>query len=529
MNCYYYLKNLTLELENIIVGAKLVDAYTRRKGVLEIVLQKENKTNRIITDVRNQYIAFFIDQSEKTSQANIYHLFEDIYSKEITKIQLADLDRHIILGLEDSSALRFLLYPPHSNIVYEKKNIIQEAFKRSEDLSGNTMPEPVSATLDQPWDDTQSVRTKILRINPLLPRDHLHELIREHNLSGYPESDLRKFVHDLHSQLLTNPHPRWLTNKSFTTFSPEILSLPTERRFNSVNEGIRYAYYQIVFRQQFEKEKEALLTAIASAERKHRTRLDELKQAYKGIERGDRYERFGHLLMASAHGEHDQSATEIELPNYFENNKSVKIPLQKGKGLVENANYYYDKARKSRRSAKEAEHQQKMLAEELDTLKKLESEISGIDYAKKLNRWQRDRHDELIQLGLASQTREQNRVPFRRFSLNGYELWIGKNASSNDELTSRAHKEDIWMHARGYPGSHLVIRMNRSRENPPREILMKAASFAAYFSQARGSSMVPVIYTRKKFVRKPKGSDPGQVVVDREDVLLVAPHKPGHN
>jgi predicted ribosome quality control (RQC) complex YloA/Tae2 family protein len=85
------------------------------------------------------------------------------------------------------------------------------------------------------------------------------------------------------------------------------------------------------------------------------------------------------------------------------------------------------------------------------------------------------------------------------------------------------------MHARGYSGSHLVIRMNRSRENPPREVLMKAASYAAFFSQARGSSMVPVSFTRKKYVRKPKGSDPGQVVIDKEDVVLVAPQKPGRN
>ena len=529
MNCYYYLKNLILELENIIVGAKLMDAYTRRKGVLEIVLQKENITNTLITDVRSQYIAFFIDHSEKTSQANIYHLLEDIYSKKIIKIQLADLDRHVILELEDRSTLRFLLYPPHSNVVYEKKNIIQESFKRPDELRGAAVPDQVPAILDQPVNDKLPVRSKILKINPLLPRDHLNQLIREHHLSDYSDPELRAFIRKMDHQLLTDPAPRWLADKSFTTFSTELLTLPTERDFDSVNEGIRYAYHQIVFRRRFEQEKESLLASIQSAERKHHTRLNELEQSHKSVERGERYERFGHLLMASAHQQHDLSATEIELPDYFSNNESIQIPLQKGKGLVENANYYYDKARKSRRSAEEAEQQKKWLAKELDTLKDLETEISHIDYAKELNRWQKDRHNALIQLGLASQTGEQNRVPFRRLWANGYELWIGKNASSNDELTSRAHKEDIWMHARGYSGSHLVIRMNRSRENPPREVLMKAASYAAFFSQARGSSMVPVSFTRKKYVRKPKGSDPGQVVIDKEDVVLVAPQKPGRN
>ena len=526
MNCYYYLKNLILELENIIVGAKLLDAYTRRKGVLEIVLQKENKMNRLITDVRSQYIAFFIDRFEKTSQANIYHLLEDIYSKEIAKIQLAHLDRYIIFYLEDGSSLRFLLYPPYSNIVYEKNNIIQEAFKRNDELRGGEIPQPEPAKLDQPFDDKQSVRSKILRINPLLPRDHLNELIQEHNLKDSSVADLRKFTEKLDQLLLSDPHPRWLCDKSFTALPPDILTIPTEREFTSVNEGIRYAYYHIVFRQRFEQEKMSLLKAVRTELRKHRTRLEELEQSHKSEQRRERYERFGHLLMASAHQQHDLSSTEIELPDYFNDNKPLQIPLQKGKGLVENANYYYDKARKSRRSAEEAKYQKKKLAEELDTLNDLEKEISGINYAKELSRWQRDRHEDLLHLGLISQTREKNRVPFRRLTLNDYELWIGKNASSNDELTSRAHKEDIWMHARGYPGSHVVIRMNRSRENPPREILMKAASYAAYFSQGRGSDMVPVSYARKKFVRKPKGADPGQVLIDREDVVLVSPQKP---
>ncbi len=526
MNCYYYLKKLILELENIIVRAKLLDAFTRRKGVIELILEKENKIYRLITDVRSQYIAFFIDRPEKTSQANIYHLFEDIYSKEITNLQLAYLDRHLTFELEDQSALHFLLYPPKSNVIYEKNNIIIDAFKRSDDLYGTETPQPVAAQLNQPLKENQSTRNKILRINPLLPRDHLNDLIRAHDLDNYLDSDLREFVNDLDQQLQMEPHPRWLANKSFTTFSPEILPLQTDRTFESVNEGVKYAYYQIVFRQRFEQERQSMLDAITTGQRKHKTRLTELEQSHKSIERGDRYERYGHLLMSHAHEHHDPSAEEIQVPDYFDDNKSVEIPLQHGKGLVENANYYYDKARKSRRSAEEAERQKKQLGQELDKLDQLAKEISSINYAKELNRWHKDRHNELLQLGLVAQTREKDRVPFRRFTEGVYELWVGKNASSNDELTSRAHKEDVWMHARGYSGSHVVIRMNHSRENPPRNILMKAASYAAYYSQARGSGMVPVSYTRKKFVRKPKGSEPGQVVLDREDVILVSPKKP---
>jgi predicted ribosome quality control (RQC) complex YloA/Tae2 family protein len=110
-----------------------------------------------------------------------------------------------------------------------------------------------------------------------------------------------------------------------------------------------------------------------------------------------------------------------------------------------------------------------------------------------------------------------------------YEIWSGKSAKSNDQLTSHAHKEDIWLHARGVAGSHTVIRMGNNKDFPPQQVLLKAASYAAYYSKARGMKSAPVMYTKCKYVRKPKGAAPGAVVVEREEVLMVPPMKPKKN
>jgi predicted ribosome quality control (RQC) complex YloA/Tae2 family protein len=100
---------------------------------------------------------------------------------------------------------------------------------------------------------------------------------------------------------------------------------------------------------------------------------------------------------------------------------------------------------------------------------------------------------------------------------------VGKSASNNDELTLKvAQKNDLWLHAKGVSGSHVVIK-NQNNKPFPNEVIHYAAQLAAYYSKSKGSAMVPVIFTPKKFVRKPKGANPGQVFVEKEELILVEP------
>ncbi|MGB3465496.1 MAG: NFACT RNA binding domain-containing protein, partial [Cyclobacteriaceae bacterium] len=102
-------------------------------------------------------------------------------------------------------------------------------------------------------------------------------------------------------------------------------------------------------------------------------------------------------------------------------------------------------------------------------------------------------------------------------------IWIGRNAKNNDELTQKhTHKNDLWLHAKDVSGSHVVIKQN-GKEDFPADIIEKAARLAAWYSKRKNDSVCPVLYTPRKYVRKPKGMLPGQVIVDREQVVLVEP------
>ena len=117
-------------------------------------------------------------------------------------------------------------------------------------------------------------------------------------------------------------------------------------------------------------------------------------------------------------------------------------------------------------------------------------------------------------------------VPFKEFIIGGYTIYVGNNAKQNDLLTLKyAKKNDLFFHAKDVSGSHVILKQ-KSGTNVPEYVLEATASLAAYYSKRKTDTLCPVGYTEKKYVRKPKGSPPGLVLVEREKVLLVPPKLP---
>ncbi|HEU4641997.1 MAG TPA: NFACT RNA binding domain-containing protein [Gemmatimonadaceae bacterium] len=120
--------------------------------------------------------------------------------------------------------------------------------------------------------------------------------------------------------------------------------------------------------------------------------------------------------------------------------------------------------------------------------------------------------------------RPERALPYRSYrSSGGLDIWVGRGARANDELTFHAASpDDVWLHARDAAGAHVVLRWQRD-EPPPTRDLEEAALLAAWHSRSRGSTVVPVDWTRRKYVRKPRGAAPGLVLLQRADTLFVRP------
>jgi predicted ribosome quality control (RQC) complex YloA/Tae2 family protein len=110
---------------------------------------------------------------------------------------------------------------------------------------------------------------------------------------------------------------------------------------------------------------------------------------------------------------------------------------------------------------------------------------------------------------------------------DGWEVWVGRSNTENDLITHRlSNPHDFWFHVVGAPGSHVILRRPTRNSIPKPTTLVEAAQIAAFFSKARKQTRVPVIYTERKFVSKPRKGKPGQALCTRERELIVRPLKP---
>lgn len=200
----------------------------------------------------------------------------------------------------------------------------------------------------------------------------------------------------------------------------------------------------------------------------------------------------------------------------------LSIALDAKKTVIENAHAYFAKARTSDEAAR-------VRAIRLPALQKLCEQLE-----RQLERLRSATLDEIDTMTTAPDPKKKNVASaddvvkkYRVFVLDDdHTVYVGKSAANNDELTMRfAKQNDLWFHARGVSGSHAILR-GPDTEHPPKKILEQAAAIAAYYSNARNASYTPVVYTLRKYVRKPKGANVGAVTLERERVIMVSPSLP---
>ncbi|GIW36585.1 MAG: hypothetical protein KatS3mg073_0730 [Meiothermus sp.] len=192
------------------------------------------------------------------------------------------------------------------------------------------------------------------------------------------------------------------------------------------------------------------------------------------------------------------------LPDF--SGKPVEIPLEKGLSPIQNAVRYYERAKRLEGNAEKA----------LALIPATEAQIADLEAA--LGQLEHLSRTELLEQNRKIRTRgPQAGLRFR--SPGGFEVWVGRNSKENDLLTRMAHSEDLWFHAQGLPGSHVILRTQGQPAALPD--LLYAAQLAAYHSRARGETSVPVDYTLKKHVWRPRKAAPGQVLYTQGKTLFV--------
>lgn len=223
-------------------------------------------------------------------------------------------------------------------------------------------------------------------------------------------------------------------------------------------------------------------------------------------------------------------ARSVTLPDLYGSGARVTIALDPSRSIEEEIARRYRRVAKLERSAETI--RERIVAIEAE-MRHARRELARIEKEPVFDR----AAVALAALGEALRPPQRRRPPkgpaqrsrtYRRFELgDGWFVLVGRSNKENDEITFRvAAPTDIWMHAQGVAGSHVILKSTGTPGNPPEGILEQAAAVAAHYSKAKHSSLVPVIYTQRKYVRKPRGSKPGQVVCEREKTIFAKPQLP---
>ena len=227
-------------------------------------------------------------------------------------------------------------------------------------------------------------------------------------------------------------------------------------------------------------------------------------------EKKDKYKIYGELLNTYGYGV-EPGAKSMEALNYY-TNEMITIPLDPQLTATENAKKYFDKYGKLKRTYEALSKLTLEVKEEIDHLESIQNALDIALLEEDLTQIK----EELIESGYIHRKGGNKKVkitskPFHYISSDGFHMYVGKNNYQNEELTFKfANGGDWWFHAKGMPGSHVIVKTNG--EELPDSTFEEAARLAAFYSKGKGQEKVEIDYVERKHVKKPNGSKPGFVV-----------------
>ncbi|MBN1825178.1 MAG: DUF814 domain-containing protein [Candidatus Eisenbacteria bacterium] len=274
--------------------------------------------------------------------------------------------------------------------------------------------------------------------------------------------------------------------------------------------------------------------AVTAERKKLRRLLENLERELAVAERHPEARRRGEIL--SIHFQRlERGMDRVSLPDPYEGGE-IEIDLDPKKGPRENIERWFRAARKGERATpilrRRVEDAKGKLAEAEALIAETEDAVDEADAERLLARARPLLGEERPEKAWEKRARrpKERKLPIRprEYALaGGYTALVGRDNKENDLLTMKfARPGDLFLHAGQSPGSHVILLRDDPKKPVPSETLLQAAALAAHYSRARHASKVPVIYTERRYVRKPKGAPPGRVSCEREKTLFVEPGLP---
>ncbi|MCQ6279721.1 NFACT RNA binding domain-containing protein [Bacillus sp. EB600] len=553
-----FTKSMVTELESLLKGGRITKVHQPYKNEVILTIRSGGVNHKLLLSAHPSYarVQLTNEAYENPSEPPMFcmllrkhlegYILEDIYQVEADRIIILEVRGRNEIGDISQKQLIVEIMGRHSNIILVDKNrqLILDSVKHVSFavntvraiLPGQPYVAPPEQHKQNPFSATEEDVLKGLDFNsgrldkqlvdhfagvsPLFAKEAVFKsgLANRTTVPKTFTSLIDKINHQAISPSITETENK----EAFYLFPLEHLR-GESKTFSSLSEMLDRYYFGKAERDRVKQFSHDLARFIVNEKEKNEKKIIKLEDTLKEAEQADQLQRYGELLTANLYAA-KKGMKEIEVINYYdENGATVVIPLDPRKSPSENAQKYFSKYQKAKHALTvviEQIDKARAEADYFDTLLQQVQSASPKDIA--------EIREELVEGGYIHERQKRNAkkahnakpVLDHYLAGDGTEIIVGKNNKQNDYLTNKlAARDEIWLHTKDIPGSHVVIR---SKE-PADQTIREAAILAAYFSKARDSSSVPVDYTKVRYVKKPNGAKPGFVIYENQQTIYVTP------
>ena len=564
------ISNLVYELNNALINARISKIAQPETDELLFTCKGPNGNYRLAISASASLPFVYLTQENKpsplTAPTFCMVLRKHIANGKILRIYQPSLERIIHFEIEHLNELGDLckktliveLMGKHSNIIFcNEDGMIIDSIKRissatssvREVLPGReyfipttqgekfnplevSREDVVSLIKDKPASVSKAIYTSFTGISPLVANEIAYRAGFDGDavVASLTEAELLHlanhfvwFVEDISEHKYV---PNIVRNgKEPIDYSSVALTMYENyesSKFVSISEVLENYYAEKNVYSRIRQKSVDLRKIVATALERNVKKYDLQLKQQKDAEKKEKYKLYGELLQAYGYGI-ETGAKFAEVENYYNNNTLIKIPLDETLSALDNSKKYFEKYGKLKRTTEALES---LIIETKAQIDHLESIQNALEIATSSDDLVQIK-EELAEFGFIKKNRGAKKEktkskPFHYRSASGYDIYVGKNNYQNDELSFKvATGNDWWFHAKGMPGSHVIVKANN--EELPDSVFEEAGRLAGFYSKGRENEKIEIDYLQKKNLKKPSGAAPGFVVYYTNYSLVIEP------
>jgi predicted ribosome quality control (RQC) complex YloA/Tae2 family protein len=512
-NNYYFLRQLSKRIETELKDTVVSECFSQSKEELIIRFEKGRNSHYIKATLLPSFSCISFPPIFHRARKNSVDLFEKLVGQKLLRVRQFENERSFALCFTDNMTLLFKMHGTRSNVILFEQDNIVDLFKKNLIADHQVDLSALDREIDWSYENFVSHQQNLSKVYFTFGKT-VWDFLRSIDFDDKPIGEKWTVIQNLKS-ILEEPH-FFVTEVNDVPILSLIKYGRVLKNFDDPVKAVNEFYYTYTQVFALAQEKSAVMGFLNQKLQSSRNYIKKTASKLSEIQADTNYKVWADLIMANLHT--IKPGTEkITLKDFYLEDHYVDIRLKKDQSAQRNAEIFYKKGKNQKI---EIEHLQQAIAMKEKEIKETEAHLSEIMQTNDLKSLREKRV--MFGIDLKPQKETEN-LPYHEFIFNGYRIWVGRNAEGNDTLTLKfGYKEDLWLHAKDVPGSHVLIK-HQAGKNFPKDVIQRAAELAAYNSKRKTESLCPVIVTPKKFVRKRKGDPAGAVVVEREQVIMVEP------